>query len=199
MPLNIQFFADGGEEGAEGQGEEQKPTFEDILKDKEMQSAFDKKVTKALETARSKWETDYTTKLEQAKSEAEKLSKMKAEEKAQYELDKKQKELDEKLKAISLRELKAEAITQLSESGLSKDFADLLNYENADTVKNSIDNISKVFAKAVETEVAKKLGSQEAPRKGGGTTITTADEAYKAFLENPSQELWDKYQKLLNK
>lgn len=206
MPLNIQFFADGGEEnGAEGQGEEnqdqeQEKTLDDILSEnKKLQSQSDKKIAKAIETARSKWESEYTKKLEEAKSEAEKLAKMNAEQKTQYELDKKQKELDDKLKAISLRELRAEAQSQLVEMGISKDYADFINYESAETVKASIDKLAAIRKSDLEKAVNEKLGSQETPRKGTGKTVSTADEAYKQFLDNPNAETWDKYQKLLNK
>lgn len=202
MPLKLQFFAEGGDE-TEVQGEEsqdQKASFEDVLKDKDYQSAFDKKIAKALETAKSKWETDYTKKLEDAKSEAEKLSKMKAEEKAQYEIDKREKEYAEKLKELNMRELKAEAQSQLVEVGLSKEFVGLLNYESAETVKASIDALSNAFNKALEEKVNEKLGSTgETHKRGTGSVATTADEVYKQYLENPSQGLWEKFQTLNNK
>ena len=59
-------------------------TFDEILQDKYYQSEFDKKVAKALETARTKWEKEAEVK----KTEAEKLAKMDAEEKLKYERDK---------------------------------------------------------------------------------------------------------------
>ena len=62
-------------------------SFDDILKDKKYQSEFDKRVAKALETAKGKWETDYQAKVEEAKTEAEKLAKMNAEQKAKYAKD----------------------------------------------------------------------------------------------------------------
>ena len=77
MPLNLQFFAEGdggsqsgdagtgagtgeggaGEGAAGAAGAENGKSFEDVLKDPKMQSEFDKRVAKALETSRAKMET----------------------------------------------------------------------------------------------------------------------------------------------
>ena len=79
----------GNGEGAEGDNSgEDDMSFGDILKDKKYQSECDKRVAKALETAKGKWEADYQTKVEEAKTEAEKLAKMNSEQKAKYAEDK---------------------------------------------------------------------------------------------------------------
>lgn len=183
LKLNLQHFAEGGDgsQGGEGNGQddgagtgdqgtsEGAKSFDDLLKDKAHQSEFDKRIAKALETAKGKWEADYTKKLEEAKTEAEKLSKMKAEEKAQYEIEKKQKELDDKLRAITLRELKAEAQSQLVEMGISKDYADFINYESAESVKASIDKLSAIRDADLAKAVSEKLGGNEPPKRGNST------------------------------
>lgn len=208
MPLDLQFFAEpapteptqGAEPSAEPVTEpSQTPSFDDLLKDKAYQSEFDKRMAKGLETAKAKWQAEQAKAIEDAKTEAEKLAKMNAEQKTQYELDKKQKELDDKLKAISLRELRTEAQSQLVEMGISKDYADFINYDSAETVKASIDKLVAIRKADLEKAVNDKLGSQESPKKGTGQTVSTAEEAYKQFLDNPNAETWDKYQKLLNK
>ena len=68
-------------------------TFDEILSDKDYQREFDRRVSKALETAKSKWEAEAESK----RSEAEKLAQMKEDEKRAYELDKITKERDELL------------------------------------------------------------------------------------------------------
>lgn len=67
--ISLQHFAEGEGDGgtsanvpdqtADNGGDaqdnaSQKPTFDDMLKDKDMQSEFDKRVSKALETAKNK-------------------------------------------------------------------------------------------------------------------------------------------------
>ncbi|WP_202967987.1 capsid assembly scaffolding protein Gp46 family protein, partial [Clostridium perfringens] len=87
-----------GTEGSEGD-----KSFDDILKDKRHQSEFDKRVAKALETAKSKWEMEKATELENAKTEAEKLAKMNAEQKAKYAEEKRIAELEKREKDITTR------------------------------------------------------------------------------------------------
>ena len=90
LPLNLQLFAeDTGENGADtnaegaagdtdanSDGGNTTPTFDELLKDKKFQSEFDSRVSKALATARAKWEESAK---EQA-DEAKKLSSMNKEE-----------------------------------------------------------------------------------------------------------------------
>ena len=74
--IGLQHFAEGegdggasanvpGNQTADNGGDaqdnaSQKPTFDDMLKDKDMQSEFDKRVSKALETAKTKREAEVT-------------------------------------------------------------------------------------------------------------------------------------------
>ena len=170
-----------GAEGGEGkEGSEQ--TFDDVLKDKKYQSEFDKRVAKALETAKTKWDTDKATELENAKTEAEKLAKMNAEQKAKYEEDKKIKELEKREKEITTRELKAQAYETLAEKGLPKDLVEILNYSDAESCNKSIEAVEKAFQSAVEKAVNEKLRGKNPPKDGGkssgATTLTGALEEY---------------------
>lgn len=58
------------------------------MKDPKNQSEFDKKIAKALETAKGKWESDAQQRIKDAKTEAEKLAKMNADQNAEYERQK---------------------------------------------------------------------------------------------------------------
>ena len=83
----------GAEEGTgdasgtnENDGNEPKGvSFDDFLKDKANQAEFDRRVAKALETQKGKLDKDYADKLAAQKTEAEKLARMNAEQKAEYE------------------------------------------------------------------------------------------------------------------
>jgi len=160
-----------GETGTEEtkEGKEDK-NFDDVLKDKKYQSEFDKRVAKALETAKSKWETDKATELENAKTEAEKLAKMNAEQKAKYAEEKRIAELEKREKDITTRELKAQAYETLAEKGLPKDLVDILNYSDAETCNASIEAVEKAFQSAVEKAVNEKLRGKDTPKLGGKNT-----------------------------
>ena len=142
-------------------------SFDDILKDKKYQSEFDKRVAKALETARGKWETDYQAKVEEAKTEAEKLAKMNAEQKAKYAEEKRVAELEKREKDITTRELRATAFETLAEKNLPKELVDILNYSDAEQCNKSIEAVEKAFQTAVERAVNEKLRGKQTPNKGG--------------------------------
>lgn len=193
VPFNLQFFADGGEGdtgtgGAEGsQGNEganategETKTFDDLLKDKAYQSEFDKRVAKALETAKGKWQTEQQKAIEDAKTEAEKLAKMNAEQKAQYEKEKQEADFNKRLAELNQRELKATAKETLSEKGLPLELAEVLNYADADACNKSIETVEKVFQQAVEKVVNEKLRGNGAPKSGSSANSTLEDQIAKA-------------------
>lgn len=169
---------EGTGEGAEGDSK----SFDDILKgDKKYQSEFDKKIAKALETAKGKWETDYNSKLEDVKTEAEKLAKMNADEKAKYAEEKRVEELTRREKDITTRELKAQAYETLAEKGLPKGLVEILNYTDADTCNKSIESVSKAFQSAVENAVNDKIRGGATPKTGMGTNNSLQDTVAKAM------------------
>ena len=159
---------DNVQTGANEPGQEQPKTFDELLKDKAYQSEFDKRVAKALETAKGKWESDHQAKLEEAKTEAEKMAAMNEKQKADYERDKQLKALEQRERDITTRELKATAYETLAEKGLPKELADILNYTDADQCKASIDAVEKAFQSSVEKAVNEKLRGNNQPPKSGG-------------------------------
>lgn len=169
---------DGEGEGTEGDTK----SFDDILKgDKKYQSEFDKKIAKALETAKGKWETEYNTKLEDAKTEAQKLAKMNADEKAKYAEEKRAADLEKREKDITTRELKAQAYETLAEKALPKELIDILNYESADTCNKSIEAVEKAFQSAVEKVVNEKLRGGNPPKGSQGGNNSLQDTVAKAM------------------
>lgn len=181
-PLNIQFFAEGdgagagdGNGGGSGSGSDGSGTgdggsgsngqsFDDFLKNGN-QAEFDRRVNKAVETAvgkaREKWELLTNDKL----SEAEKLSKMTKEEKAQYLAQKHEKELADREASITKRELMAEAKNTLTEKKLPLGLAEILNLTDAESCKSSMAAVEKAFQEAVETAVEEKLKGGKPPKK----------------------------------
>lgn len=162
----------GAEEGnGEGTGEDEgteTKTFDDVLKDKSYQSEFDKRVSKALETAKGKWETDYQAKIEEAKTEAQKLAKMNADQKAEYEKQKRESELSKREKDINTRELRATAYETLAEKSLPKELVEILDYTDAEKCSASIESVAKAFQGAVEAEANKRLRGGNPPKGGQG-------------------------------
>lgn len=161
---------DGGSDGETNEGQAQETgekSFDDILKDKKYEAEFNKRLSKALETEKGKWETDYQAKVEEAKTEAEKLAKMTADQKAKYAEEKRIAELEKREKDITTRELRATAKETLAEKNLPKELIDILNYTDAEACNKSIEAVEKAFQTAVERAINEKIRGKELPNKGG--------------------------------
>lgn len=153
----------GGEGTGAGEGQEpaKEKTFDDILKEGNFQAEFDRRVQKALGTAKDKWSALMDDKL----SEAEKLSKMNKEEKAEYLRQKQERDIHDREAAITRRELMAEAKNTLAEKKLPVSLAEVLNYADADTCNKSITAVEKAFQEAVQAAVEEKLKGGKPPKK----------------------------------
>lgn len=148
-------------------GTETKPTtFDDFLKGEGNQAEFDRRVQKAIETAKNKWQEINDAE----KSEAEKLAKMNKEQKLEYEAQKERKEKEEALARLNAYELKDQALDIAKEKGLD---VSLLNYFDFKTIKaeeinSKLDEISSAFNKAVEKAVNERL-KEDAPTSNSGS------------------------------
>lgn len=185
LPMNLQFFAadggaSGGEgdsgaagaegtagEGAKGTGEGAKGSGGEGEQKTFTQAELDKIIQERLSRAQSKWEKEFETKLNEAKTEAEKLAKMNAEQKAEYERKKREDELAKREGEITRRELRATALESLAEKGLPKQLADILDYTDAESTSKSIESVEKVFRESVEAAVNERLKG-DLPKGGGG-------------------------------
>lgn len=99
----------------EGGKAKEKPTFSELLKDKEFSSEFDSRVSKAINTA-----------VENAKQKWDEESKLTAEELAERALEDREKALNAKEQDIRYRESLAEVTTLLAENDLPKEFGELI-------------------------------------------------------------------------
>lgn len=181
IPMKLQIFAEGGEDGdgagaGDGNGGGSgidnpgaagpKPvSFDEFLKGDGNQAEFDRRVQKAVNTAVTKAQQKWQALADENLSEAEKLAKMTKEEKAQYLQQKKEKELIDRETEITRKELMAEAKNTLAEKKLPVGLADVLNYADADSCSKSISAVEKAFREAVETAVQDRLKGGKPPKK----------------------------------
>lgn len=172
--LNLQLFAEGGGEGGEGEGagggdgsKGDPKTYTQEELDKLLQAEADKRVTKALETARNKWKSELETEINKKLEEAEKLFKMSEDEKQKHLLSEKEKEIAKKENEIAVRELKLTAINILNEKKLPIALVDMLlpTDLSADTTKTNIETFEKVFRDEVQKAVDERIKSTT---PGGG-------------------------------
>lgn len=195
--MNLQFFAEPAPEPTPDpepapapepapEPQPQPQSFDDLLKNKDYQAEFDRRVQKALGTAKEKW----TALMDDKLSEADKLAKMNKEEKAEYLRQKQEKELKDREAAITRRELMAEAKNTLAEKKLPVGLAEVLNYADADSCNKSIEAVEKAFQEAVEMRVQEQLKGGVPPKKAPqGMSFTKEQVA--AMTPEEINENWD--------
>lgn len=181
--MNLQLFAEPGPDPTPTPEPDPKPepgpdpapqSFDDILKNKDYQAEFDRRVQKGIDTALAKAQEKWQALTDDKLSEAEKLAKMTKEEKAQYLSQKQERALAAREADITRRELMAEAKNTLAEKKLPVGLAEVLNYTNAESCNKSIDAVEKAFQEAVQAAVDEKLKGGPAPKKapsGGGDDL----------------------------
>ena len=159
-----------------------------------MQAEFDRRVNKALETNRTKMQAEIETQIANARTEAEKLAKMNAEEKAEYAQEKKEGELAAREAEITKRELTAQAKETLADKGLPVSLADILNYTDASTCQASIEAVEKAFQEAVAKGVEDKLKGGSPMKKAPETGGTFTREQISAMSPEEINKNWDAVQ-----
>lgn len=175
LRMNLQYFAEEEQQDEQQEEVEKVELTADELQ-KKIESESDKKIAKALETAKSKWEKEFNEKLEQEKKEAERLAKLSEKERKEEELTKREQELQDRLRQLELKELKADAIADLNEKGLPSEFADFLLADNAEKTLENINHFKTAFDQAVNEAVKGKL-RQETP-KASGNNVTLSREQF---------------------
>lgn len=155
LKLNLQHFAEGEGLGTDNQEEVGKEEQEAIsfANQSEFDSVVDKRISKALETAKSKWEAEK----EAAISEAEKLAKMNAAERKEAEEQARIAGIEKREKELNMREYRFVAKSQLEENDLPADFVDMVLSDDAETTKSNITALKTAFDKAIEAKVQESL------------------------------------------
>ncbi len=201
MPLNLQYYAEGGGDGSGGDGDGaadgsegddggkgdeggKQPTFDELMAAGH-QAEFDRRVQKAITTAVTNAQEKWRVMTDDKVSEAEKLAKMTAAERTEYLQQKKEKELAEKEGEITKRELMAEAKNTLTEKNIPIELAEVLNYTDADACNKSISAIEKAFQGAVEKAVEERLKGGNPPKRASGNEEKALEEQIAKAMSAP--------------
>lgn len=181
MSMNLQFFAaDTGSEGNPAgdqtethpneNGTDEVTEFDPEKLSDEQLSAIKEKfglktdddVDNIVKSKQSRWQK----KLDEEKAEAEKLAKMNADEKLQYELDKAKQELADERRRNSKMSLSKEASKMLSEANISAndEMLDVLVKDDAEGTKEAVETFIRLVDEAAEQKTKTAL-SGKAPRK----------------------------------
>lgn len=182
--FDLQLFADEAE-AEESETEKSKDDSKSGSENTEQNQNNDKKYSdkdldEIIGRKFAKWQKDQ----EKAVSEAKKLEKMNAEEKAKYERDKLQKELDSYKKKDAIAAMSKEARKMLSEQNITIDdnLLSLMVTDDAEATKKAIGDFAKAFSEAVENAVKERLKGNT-PRKSSGSTKPMTKEEIMAIRD----------------
>ena len=166
----VETGAQGATDDGNGQGQEENKTYSE----KDFQSEVDRRVTEALKTAHTKWQTEYDEKLKAEKDEAARLAKMSADERAKAEFDKRVKDFEDREAKHNAERLEFECTKQLAGEKLPVEFASMLTGVDAEATKANIETFKKAFSKAIEDAVTEKLKGTT-PKVGEGQSDAWLD------------------------
>lgn len=200
--LNLQRFAEG-EQGGEGDAtdeqqssenaEQKTEPFKTFETESEMDSFFDKKLSKALETARTNWQKEQE---EQAKNAKERKN-MTEEQRREYDFKQREQALSDREAEITKRENKSKLANQLIQDGLPAGLVDVFGdvLADEDTMNASYQKVSEVFRSAVHDAVETRLAQSARTPKSteSNAMLKTVGEMYaeKANESNKSKsDFW---------
>lgn len=130
--------------------------FDTILKDPKYQAEFDKRIAKAIETAKGKWDEE----AEAAKKEMEENAKLTAEEKIKKDMEKLTKE-NADLKANEARRvMKDKSLEYIKTKGYSSaigDLVDLSSFKDDKEMSERLDAINTNLSNTISKELDNKL------------------------------------------
>ncbi|MDY2991628.1 MAG: DUF4355 domain-containing protein [Hornefia butyriciproducens] len=180
LKWKLQLFADDPDGGDPGNPDGNDPDGNDPEGDpdgndpdgKEGEKKYtDKDVDRIVEKKFARWKAQHEKDLKDAKAEAEKLAKMNADQKKDYELEKVRAE-NAKLKADAAKvELGKEATKILKESKIdaTQDILEFVVGEDADSTKANIDKfVGIINAQVKAAEVQRATGKGTPKNYGGG-------------------------------
>ena len=169
------------------------------------QEDLDRILTKRLEKEAKKWEAKFN-----ALEEAQKLSQMNEEQKAEYDYSKKleeltqrEQELEAKINAYNQQQYRTTIQAQLQEAGLPTAMADMLVNMDAESVATQINAMKDMFSNQINQQVqAKVQASANVPTQSSEQVkLLTLDEikSMSAKEITANRELVDKSLKALQK
>lgn len=131
-----------------------------------------KELNTAIAEEKRKLREELLADIEQQKSEAEKLAKMKDDEKKSYELEKANKRADDAMAELNAYKLEKEAVKIAEEKGVSAKALTLIDFKNtkAEDVETHIDTIKSVIDAEVERLVSERMKETTPKTVVSGTT-----------------------------
>lgn len=130
--------------------------FDTILKDPKYQAEFDKRIAKAIETAKGKWDEE----AEAARKEMEENAKLTAEEKIKKQMEKLTQENEVYKANEAKRAMKDASLEYIKTKGYSNaiaDLVDLSSFKDENDMHSRLDIINTNLSNTISRELDNKL------------------------------------------
>ena len=130
--------------------------FDEILKDPKYQAEFDKRIAKAIETSKTKWDEEAEAK----RKEMEENAKLSAEEKTKKELEKLMKENEAYKANEAKRAMKDSSLEYIKSKGYSSaiaDLVDLSSFKDEEEMHTRLDSINTTYSNTISKAIDDKL------------------------------------------
>lgn len=163
LDMNLQLFSEDTKR--EEPTKEVKTYTEEELNAK-LQAEADRRVTKALQTAKEKWEQEQAVKIEQEKE----LAKLSEEEKAKKQLEMERQSLEKERLEFKKIKLELETTKILDERKLPTKFAKYLIAEDNEKTLANINEFQENWQQAIQSEIESRLKGKT-PQKNGNTEV----------------------------
>ncbi|MGM0853082.1 MAG: DUF4355 domain-containing protein [Bacillota bacterium] len=193
LKLDLQYFADGGEGGGDGEGQRvegelagqgegsKKLELSAEELQKKIEAESDRKLAKALEKKQKEWDTQLDQRIADAKKDAEQYAKMTQKEREDAEFKMRLEELDKRERELNTKQLRSEVETDLKDEGLPAAFSEsLIKLEDNEKIKEAVTSIKKEFDAAVNNAVKEKL--RQDPPETGGSKLNNSSHTTKAEM-----------------
>jgi hypothetical protein len=186
------------------QGTEEAPEQQDNLTvsrdelQKMIDSGADKRVSQALKTARDKWESELSEKIQRERSEAEELAKMTEAERLQREFDNQKQSFEEERKSFLREKLELQTVKSLQAEELPTEFSEFVLSDSAEKVSENIKRFKEQWQQAIEKAVDERL--KGSTPKGSNTKTAVKPEDFDNMNYQQRLEIWrqdrDLYERL---
>ncbi|EGQ3563889.1 DUF4355 domain-containing protein [Staphylococcus pseudintermedius] len=172
LKLSLQFFNDAGiEEAVSDENVETEPTQEaEELSESQLKLVNDR-VNEEMARRTKEMRQQIQDELTEKQKEADKLRKMNAEQKHQYEFEKAEKERDDYKQQLESYKMRQEAMAMFNEAGMQapESLLNMVVQDTAEATKEAVDS----FVSMVNQEVQRQLESKATQNHVAGNHVTT--------------------------
>lgn len=168
LPMMLQFFAEQGSEGSDGapNTESEQPNDSEEKQDEQQAKTFTQDEVNKIVSQRLERQKEQ---LKAKEDEAKKLSRMNAEQKANYELEKANKRAEEAAAKLARYEMRDSAKQMLADGGFNNADNGLLDLVVTDTAESTQANVNVLLTaiEAIREDERNKLLAGKTPTLGG--------------------------------